>query len=210
MNTADLKQPIILPWRFYSALVIWLVAWLIAIWGQAPLAAFVFGLLPTAFVVSTAVTLSMTAAVLFLALAFRWRGLSLLKEIRCSFSGLSKGSLWFCVVLSLLYAVVCAWHWLCPPATLQTNLAAGDLQGKASWINILAVVIVGPILEEILFRGFLFNLLNQGFSKYRWLAGNKAAWLAVVLTALVFAASHESDWNLVIRHLTTGGLCAWI
>jgi membrane protease YdiL (CAAX protease family) len=66
----------------------------------------------------------------------------------------------------------------------------------------LAVVIVTPIGEESLFRGFLF----QG-----WFREPKDAWPAIVLTAAVFALMHvQYDWFVIGQVFGFGVLLGWM
>lgn len=72
------------------------------------------------------------------------------------------------------------------------------------WLPILwlAVVIVTPIGEESLFRGFLF----QG-----WFHEPKDAWLAIVLTSAVFALMHvQYDWFVIGQVFGFGVLLGWM
>ena len=49
----------------------------------------------------------------------------------------------------------------------------------------LALVVIAPIVEEIIFRGFLFDVLKKN---YRF-------WVAAILTSLTFAIAHGA-WNV--------------
>ena len=49
----------------------------------------------------------------------------------------------------------------------------------------LALVVIAPIVEEIIFRGFLFGVLKKS---YRF-------WVAAILTSLTFAIAHGA-WNV--------------
>ncbi|HKA23038.1 MAG TPA: CPBP family intramembrane glutamic endopeptidase [Blastocatellia bacterium] len=57
-------------------------------------------------------------------------------------------------------------------------------QRSADWLSILAGVAVSPIWEEILFRGFFLNRLNESLS----------FWVANVISALLFVAVHMPYW----------------
>ena len=72
------------------------------------------------------------------------------------------------------------------------------------WLPMLwfAVVIVTPIGEESLFRGFLF----QG-----WFRDPRDAWPAIVLTSAVFALMHvQYDWFVIGQVFGFGVLLGWM
>ena len=69
-----------------------------------------------------------------------------------------------------------------PPQPLY-ELFFGDAYQEILWMTILMVVLIGPIVEEAFFRGFLYNAL-----KTRW--GKK--W-AMVLSGVFFALLH-ANW----------------
>src|SRR5215471_4124266 len=57
-------------------------------------------------------------------------------------------------------------------------------QRSADSLSILLGVAVSPVLEEILFRGFFLNRLNESFS----------FWVANAISALLFVAVHMPYW----------------
>ena len=59
------------------------------------------------------------------------------------------------------------------------------IEGWLPWLW-LAIVVVGPIGEETLFRGFLFR---------GWHRSPRDAWVAIIVTALLWALSH-AQYNL--------------
>lgn len=65
--------------------------------------------------------------------------------------------------------------------------------------SVAAVVVVAPFVEELAFRGVVLTALA---SRTPW-------WLAIALTALVFAASHGVAWTLVPLFLL-GLACGWL
>jgi membrane protease YdiL (CAAX protease family) len=67
---------------------------------------------------------------------------------------------------------------------------------------VLAVVVVGPAGEEILFRGFLFR---------GWVGPGWSAVAGVVVIALIWAAMHvQYDWLGIGQVFVTGLLLGWI
>lgn len=63
-------------------------------------------------------------------------------------------------------------------------------------IMMLFAVVLGPIFEELTFRGFLFPLL----------ARSVGAWPGIVLTAVPFALLHGSQYHWSWRHLVVIGV----
>jgi len=88
---------------------------------------------------------------------------------------------------------------IAPPPWLETVL--GDLAtGRHSvWASMLAVVIVAPVTEEMLFRGVIL----RGFLlRYSPIA-------AILLSSLLFAVSHANPWQFA-GPLALGVLFGWI
>ncbi len=54
-------------------------------------------------------------------------------------------------------------------------------QGAYIWL-FLAACVVGPIIEELVFRGLIFNCLERSFSK---------ALLAIIISGIAFGMWHE-------------------
>ena len=81
-----------------------------------------------------------------------------------------------------------------------------------NWKLIALQVTLGPVLEEIVFRGYLFAFLIWLLSK----AANDAGWhrSVVVLAAVVFAAVHLAQpgvsWLQLACITSTGTLYGWI
>ncbi len=63
-------------------------------------------------------------------------------------------------------------------------------------IMMLFVTVLGPLFEELLFRGFLFPLL----------ARSVGAWPGIVLTAVPFALLHGNQYQWSWQHLVLIGL----
>jgi membrane protease YdiL (CAAX protease family) len=89
--------------------------------------------------------------------------------IRETGSGLIGGSVLFCAILAVLYL-----------------MGAFHITNTASWTVLIApffgMIVVG-FLEEILFRGIVFRILQE------WLG----SWIALLLSVLVFALAHASN-----------------
>jgi uncharacterized protein len=78
--------------------------------------------------------------------------------------------------------------------------------GEAGFLPLLllliAVVVLTPIGEEILFRGFLFR---------GWLQRPRDAWAVIMVTALLWSIIHvQYDWFVVSQIFVSGLLLGWI
>ena len=66
----------------------------------------------------------------------------------------------------------------------------------------LAVVVVTPIGEEMLFRGFLFR---------GWLRAPREVWPVIVVTSLLWAVIHvQYDWYVIAQVFSFGLLLGWM
>jgi uncharacterized protein len=65
--------------------------------------------------------------------------------------------------------------------------SSAQAEGWLPWLW-LAIVVVGPIGEETLFRGFLFR---------GWHRSSRDVWVAIIVTALLWALSH-AQYNLYL------------
>ncbi|MBI3705466.1 MAG: CPBP family intramembrane metalloprotease [Rhizobiales bacterium] len=87
-----------------------------------------------------------------------------------------------------------------------TNFQA-DIYRSASgtlWLPLLfiAIVVVTPIGEETLFRGFLFR---------GWLRTPSDAWPVIVVTAALWAGIHlQYDWFVIVQIFLSGVLLGWL
>jgi membrane protease YdiL (CAAX protease family) len=70
------------------------------------------------------------------------------------------------------------------------------------WPLVLAIVVVGPAGEEVMFRGFLFR---------GWVAPGARGVIAVVVIALVWAGMHvQYDWFGIGQVFLTGLVLGWL
>ncbi len=74
-----------------------------------------------------------------------------------------------------------------PPRWLEELFEQLLLGGRGLWASLLLVAIVAPLTEELLFRGVIL----RGF------LGRYPARRAIVLSALLFGASHLNPWQFV-------------
>lgn len=87
------------------------------------------------------------------------------------------------------------------PEHLEESFAASEapLFAGSLWINFLAIVIIGPITEEVLFRGLIYTRLKAGMPTI----------VAAVLSALIFGLAHgEVIW--VIDAAIAGLMFVWL
>ncbi len=73
----------------------------------------------------------------------------------------------------------------------------GLISGRGSlWLVAFFAVVLGPLFEELLFRGFLLPLLQRSLGP----------WLAIVLTAVGFALLHGQQYQWYWQDLLVVGL----
>jgi membrane protease YdiL (CAAX protease family) len=88
--------------------------------------------------------------------------------------------------------------------SFQTDIfsSAGAAGGLQLLLLFLAVVVLTPIGEETLFRGFLFR---------GWLRAPRDAWPVIVLTASMWALIHvQYDWYVTGQIFAFGLLLGWM
>jgi membrane protease YdiL (CAAX protease family) len=76
--------------------------------------------------------------------------------------------------------------------------------GTAGWLPLLwlAVVVVTPIGEESLFRGFLFR---------GWLRAPRDTWPVILVTAFLWAIVHvQYDWFIIFQVFCFGVMLGWL
>lgn len=94
-----------------------------------------------------------------------------------------------------------------PEGNLQDVLDGGGLgRGAALVFNALAIGLVGPVIEEIFFRGVglrgaLASLLRRAGSRPGLANPRRRAWIAILATAAVFALLHVSEVDDAISAL---------
>jgi membrane protease YdiL (CAAX protease family) len=98
-------------------------------------------------------------------------------------------------------------------AVFGIGLAGGrKMMLSSDWRLVLLQVTLGPVLEEVVFRGYLFALLMWSFQR---LGANLALnWLSVVTAAVVFALIHlvqpGVSWLQLACITSTGTVYGWI
>jgi membrane protease YdiL (CAAX protease family) len=116
-----------------------------------------------------------------------------------------RGELVFSLaVLAAMIAVGDAISWLAGRSIVDRFQT--DIYQAASSVNqlpllLVAVVVLIPIGEETLFRGFLMR---------GWLRSPRSAWPVIVITAALFAVVHvQYDWFLIGQVFAFGVLFGW-
>jgi membrane protease YdiL (CAAX protease family) len=94
-----------------------------------------------------------------------------------------------------------------PPSGPGLDVVGAFGVGRAGLVlATVLVVLVGPFVEELIFRGVLLSALDRA-SEQRWpMIG---PWLAIVATSGLFAASHFSAW-LFVPTLVLGLALGWL
>jgi len=98
-------------------------------------------------------------------------------------------------------------------AVFAIGTASGqNMKLSDDWKLAALQVTLGPVLEEFVFRGYLFAFLMWSFSRVANDAGR--SWLVVVLAAVAFAAVHLAQpgvsWLQLACVTSTGTLYGWI
>ena len=70
---------------------------------------------------------------------------------------------------------------------------------QSGWLGIICISVLGPVLEEMLFRGAITKVLLQRYSPVK----------AIILSALVFGIFHINPAQ-VAGAILSGGLFAWL
>ncbi|MCT4673783.1 MAG: CPBP family intramembrane metalloprotease [Prolixibacteraceae bacterium] len=60
-------------------------------------------------------------------------------------------------------------------------------RAPAQWVGIAKVVLIGPIIEELIFRGIIMNGFLRNYSKSK----------AILISALLFGLFHMNPWQLI-------------
>jgi uncharacterized protein len=89
---------------------------------------------------------------------------------------------------------------LVTPFQVQSyTTAAAEGWLAALWIS---AVVIAPAGEEVLFRGFLFR---------GWARSDRAAWPAIIIISLLWAALHvQYDWTGIVQIFVVGLFLGWI
>lgn len=91
------------------------------------------------------------------------------------------------------------------PPEVQRELTEAALDPQAAVLVVLGGVLLGPLAEEVFFRGFLFRMMRRRLS----------LWPAVGLSSVIFALAHfqdtiEGTLLLFVAFFPLGMFLAWI
>lgn len=114
------------------------------------------------------------------------------------------GAAW-CVVLGfgLMFATSGLGYWLKAP--IIPNPWQELITGKASQVTvILFAAILGPIWEELLFRGFLYPLLAERVGPWPAILGS------AIPFGLIHGAQNEWVWQYVVMIAFSGVVFGWV
>ena len=79
-----------------------------------------------------------------------------------------------------LYVVISVALAMLPESWLESYMEASEGIDSGTWAGVVAVALVAPVVEELIFRGLVMNRLSRVMP----------GWLAVVLSAAVFGVCH--------------------
>jgi hypothetical protein len=104
---------------------------------------------------------------------------------------------WWCVFGGPALAIVLSALGVILRAPAIPTPVEGLISGRGSlWLVAFFAVVLGPLFEELLFRGFLLPLLQRVLG----------AWPAILLTAIGFALLHGSQYQWYWQDLLVVGL----
>ncbi len=106
-------------------------------------------------------------------------------------------ALWLVFVVVYLQLAHRLGHGLVPQAQLAA-LAHADVATASFWITVVGIVVIAPVIEEIVFRGFLQGALQYVVPR----------WAAIAIAAAVFGVCHTLPYAVPIGLL--GGLFGWL
>jgi membrane protease YdiL (CAAX protease family) len=109
------------------------------------------------------------------------KGRFLLKDLRYSITGFLSYLLIYLSVVSILQSLIHGFN-----VSQKQNLGVpNSAQGGNLWLLFVMLVILPPIAEEILFRGFIYTSLRSKMNKI----------IAAVIVSLLFALPHLFETN---------------
>ncbi|MGI8561707.1 MAG: CPBP family intramembrane glutamic endopeptidase [Luteimonas sp.] len=139
----------------------------------------------------------MLPSILLAALGFWWLRRSAAPLMYCS-ARIAVGWIVALLLLSLLISHVSS------PWTSADDLVSSDMLQREvrqnPWLLILNAVILGPVLEELVFRGAGWELLRRVFP----------VTAVVALTTAAFTIGHAHDWALLMGVICAGLMLAWL
>lgn len=200
----DPTQPFPVPWTVLDAVGIVLWTILAQLLVGIPLGALGFGV-GTPFDIAIVLVAVESVTILGIVIWLRGRGIlswRILGPLRPRWRhvavGAAVGVVGF-VLATVLPELVRRWVGL-PPPPRQEILEQVASRGDGIWLLVVTVVLIAPLLEEIVFRGLLFQVLRRRLG----------LWPGVLLSSLTFAIVHL---ELVDRPISLAALLvlgAWL
>ena len=114
-----------------------------------------------------------------------------------------KVGLYFAIMLSFNFIWAIFYTALGVTSSSDNQSLINSLVLEAPILMGIAVVILAPLVEELLFRYFLFGF----FTRYR-------TWIAILISSLAFGLIHVIDsfadnWMFIFQYATMGAVIAW-
>jgi len=139
-------------------------------------------------------------------LLFAWSSLGRLRRLGLDYASWERSSRtgWLTAIASGFVAVVAIFG--------VASTSGENMVLSSDWRLIVLQVTLGPVLEEVVFRGYLFSLLKWSFQK---LGVNLALnWFAIVTAGVAFALAHLAQpgvsWLQLACITSTGTLYGWV
>lgn len=130
-------------------------------------------------------------------LFYLWKA-GYLADLRLFLLPLPAGRLAGCLLAgaSLVWLEICLSEWLdFMPDWSEASLT----RLQTGWLGLLSLVVLGPVIEEVFYRGIVTRLLLR---KYR-------PWTAIAVSGLIFGVIHLNPAQL-IPAFTSGMFYAWL
>jgi membrane protease YdiL (CAAX protease family) len=121
-------------------------------------------------------------------------------------SGIVIGAIGMLIAMPLVYSsmVIAEWTYqragyVHPPEHDLLKRMGETADPLIKYLAVVAAVVVAPVWEELLFRGYVQTLLSEGIFRMRIMADPldtrrtpREAWIAILLTSLLFASIHAT------------------
>jgi uncharacterized protein len=112
-----------------------------------------------------------------------------------------EGIFWLVVLIAVCDALL---YFSGRPLVTQFQLQSYTTAGAEGWLlpMLAAAILVAPIGEEIMFRGFLYR---------GWARSERSVWPAIVVISLLWAGLHiQYDWTGVLQIFVIGLFLGWM
>lgn len=89
------------------------------------------------------------------------------------------------VILTPILSILMPWI----DMTQQQDIGISAPQGAEMWLTFALLVVVAPVVEEVVFRGYLYGKLRKR---------HVSVWVSVLLVSVLFGAAHM-QWNVAVN-----------